>query len=174
MAGDAKFHVVVETPRGSALKLKYDRRWQAMSVSRPLPAGLTYPFDWGFVPSTRADDGDPLDAMLLWDVSSHPAVVLICRAVGVLQVEQNRSAHDPSERIRNDRIMAVPVEARREAQMADVADLPERMRQELEEFAAAASALEGKDVRVVGWGDATAAIGMIRRTSKAGRRRATK
>ena len=47
------FHVIVETPRGSTLKLKYEAEWQAMSISRPLPAGVVYPFDWGFVPSSR-------------------------------------------------------------------------------------------------------------------------
>ena len=55
-------------------------------MSRPLPAGVTFPFDWGFVPSTEASDGDPLDALLLWDVPSFPGVVVPCRAIGVLQV----------------------------------------------------------------------------------------
>src|SRR5688572_6149692 len=108
------FHVVVESPRGSTLKLKYEPQFEAMAVSRPLPLGVTYPFDWGFVPSTRGADGDPLDAMLLWDVPSYPGVVVPCRLVGVLRVEQNRTNHDPLERIRNDRVMAVPVAARRE------------------------------------------------------------
>lgn len=71
-ASDDVFHVVVEVPRGSTLKLKYAPKWEAMSISRPLPLGLSYPFDWGFVPSTQAPDGDPLDAMLLWDVASYP------------------------------------------------------------------------------------------------------
>ena len=83
------FHVVVESPRGSALKLKYEPRWNAMTVSRPLILGVTFPFDWGFVPSTTGADGDPLDALVFWDVSSYPGVVLPCRAIGVLQVEQN-------------------------------------------------------------------------------------
>ncbi len=161
LAGDDTFHVVVETPRGSTLKLKYEPRWEAMSVSRPLPLGVIYPFDWGFVPSTQADDGDPLDAMLLWDVPSFPGVVIPCRAVAVLNVEQNRTNHDPSERIRNDRIMCLPIAARREHGITDLASLAARVRQELEQFAVAATALEGKDARVIGWGDAAAALGLV-------------
>jgi inorganic pyrophosphatase len=155
------FHVVVETPRGSALKLKYESRWGAMSISRPLPLGVSFPFDWGFIPSTHAADGDPLDAMLLWDVPSYPGVVIQCRALGVLQVEQNRTNHNPSARIRNDRILAIPVEARREHGITSLNALPERVRQEVEQFTTAATALEGKDVRVVGWGDAAAALELV-------------
>ena len=160
-AGRDNFHVVVETPRGSALKLKYESRWEAMSISRPLPLGVSFPFDWGFIPSTHAADGDPLDAMLLWDVPSYPGVVIPCRALGVLQVEQNRANHNPSARIRNDRILAIPVEARREHGITTVNALSERVRDELEQFTIAATALEGKDVRVVGWGDAAAALALV-------------
>ena len=156
------FHVVVESPRGSPLKLKFDAGLKAMSVSRPLPLGVFFPFDWGFIPSTEGPDGDPLDAMLLWDVASYPGVVVACRALGVLQVEQNRRNHDPSERIRNDRIMALPIEARREQPNADVDALSPRVRQELEQFAIAATALEGKDARIVGWGGVPTAIALIR------------
>jgi|SRR5688572_19467892 len=163
-AGQAEdvFHVVVEAPRGSMLKLKYEPRWEAMSISRPLPLGVVFPFDWGFVPSTKAPDGDPLDAMLLWDVPSFPGVVVACRAIAVLHVEQNRVNHDPSERIRNDRIMSIPVEARREHTLADQPALPPRVRQELEQFTLAATALEGKDARIVGWGGAAAALEIVR------------
>jgi inorganic pyrophosphatase len=148
LVGNDVFHVVVEAPRGSTIKFKYEPKWQAISVSRPLPLGMSYPFDWGFIPSTRAADGDPLDAMLLWDVPSYPGVVIPCRALGVLHVEQNRLNHDPSERIRNDRIVAVPAEARREADVTDVLTLSARVRHELEQFSVAATALEGKDVRI--------------------------
>jgi inorganic pyrophosphatase len=158
-------HVVVEAPRGSSLKLKYDPKCEAMSISRPLPVGLTFPFDWGFVPSTKGADGDPLDAMLLWDVASYPGVVVTCRAIGILYVEQNRKSGDPSERIHNDRIIAIPVEARREQMLTDVDTLPARVRQELEQFTRAATALEGKDVRVVGWGGAADALKLVRASS---------
>jgi inorganic pyrophosphatase len=164
-ASDDVFHVVVEAPRGSTLKLKYEPRWEAMSISRPLPLGVTFPFDWGFVPSTKGADGDPLDAMLLWDVASYPGVVVTCRAIGVLYVEQNRKSGDPSERIHNDRILAIPVEARREQMLTDVNALPARVRQEMEQFTRAATELEGKDVRVVGWGNAADALKLVRASS---------
>jgi inorganic pyrophosphatase len=100
------FHVVVECPRGSTIKLKYEPAWEAMSVSRPLVLGMTYPYDWRFIPSTRGSDRDAIDAMVLWDVASYPSVVLPCRALAVMQVEQNGTNYDPSTRIRNDRIIA--------------------------------------------------------------------
>lgn len=161
-AADDVFHVVVEAPRGSTLKLKYEPRWQAMSISRPLPLGVIFPYDWGFVPSTQAADGDPLDAIVFWDVASYPGVVVACSAIGVLHVEQNRTNHDPSVRVRNDRIVALPREARREEGITDVAALPARVREELEQFTLAATALEGKDVRVIGWGDRRAALELVR------------
>jgi inorganic pyrophosphatase len=164
-ASDDTFHVIVESARGSTLKLKYEARWDVMSVSRPLPLGLTFPYDWGFVPSTRAADGDPLDAMLLWDVASYPGVVVPCRAIGVLHVEQNRVDHDRSSRIRNDRIMSIPVDTRREQAITTLEQLPARVRQELEQFTMAATALEGKDVRIVGWGDAAAALTLVRESA---------
>ena len=161
-ASDDVFHVIVEAPKGTALKLKYEPRWEAMAISRPLPLGVTFPFDWGFVPSTEADDGDPLDALLLWDAPSSPGVVVECRAIGVLQVEQNRVKDQPGARIRNDRVLCIPVEARREHGMTSFDELSVRVRQELETFTIAATALEGKDVRVVGWGDAAAALQLVR------------
>lgn len=167
-ADSETFHLVVETPRGAGNKLKYERAWNAMSISRPLPLGIVYPFDWGFVPSTLAADGDPLDAMALWDVPSYPGVVLRCRAIGVLYVEQNRRQGDRTERIHNDRVLGIPVEARREHELRTVDTLPIRVRQELERFTVAATALEGKDAEVVGWGDAAAALALIR--SAAGNR----
>ena len=159
-AKDDSFHVVVESPRGSAVKLKYSATLRAFSISRPLPLGLTYPYDWGFVPSTRGPDGDPIDAAVFWDVSSFPGVVIPCRALAVIQVEQNRP--DGPGRARNDRILAVPTAARRQKDLDSRAALPLRVREELEIFFLTAAALEGKDPRILGWGDAAAALELLR------------
>jgi inorganic pyrophosphatase len=165
-ADDSAFHVVVESPRGSSLKLKYEPRWEAMGISRPLPAGLVFPFDWGFVPSTRGPDGDPLDAFLMWDVSSFPGVVLASRPLGVLRIEQNAANFDRSRRVRNDRILALPVAARRETGWRTLTDITERLRQECVEFTIAAAALEGKDVAILGWGDSEEAVSLIKSAYK--------
>jgi hypothetical protein len=95
-----------------------------------------------------------------------PGLVVECRAIGVLQVEQNRTRDDRSQRIRNDRVMAIPVEARRERDVRDLGAFSERVRQELEHFALAAIALEGKDLQILGWGDAATALELVRASAK--------
>ena len=154
------FHVVVESPRGSAVKLKYRADLGAMSISRPLAAGLVYPFDWGFVPSTKGPDGDPVDAAVFWDVATFPGVVIPCRALGVIQIEQNRL--DGSGRARNDRILALPIDARRPRELRLEALLPTRVREELEHFFIATTVFEGKDPRILGWAGADAALDLLR------------
>ena len=153
-AGEDVFHVVVESPRGAGVKLKYSPDLGAMSISRPLVLGVTYACDWGFVPSTEGPDGDPIDAAIWWDVTTYPGVVIPCRALAVVRVEQNKA--DSSGRLRNDRVLALPVASRREVA------LTARVRQEIEQFLVAATALEGKEPRILGWDDGEAALALIR------------
>jgi inorganic pyrophosphatase len=154
------FRVVVESPRGASAKLKFDPGTGAMTLSRPLTLGLTYPFDWGFVPGTQASDGDPLDAMLLWDTPTFPGVVIECRAVGLVKIDQRRKQGRGRER--NDRILAVPVKARRFEHLRTVRDIPAGLRRELNQFFVHATALENKDIRILGWAGPDAAIRAIR------------
>lgn len=148
------FHVVVECPRSSSLKLKFDPVLGAMTLSRPLPAGLTWPHDWGFVPGTRGPDGDPLDALVLWEHATPPGVVLACRPVALLRLDQ---AAKGGGRERNDRLLVVPAKAPTLAQVVDLADLSDRVRAELAQFFVASGALDGKDARALGWDGAAAA-----------------
>ena len=149
-------NVIVETPRGSTAKFKYDERAGVMRLSRPLPAGLCYPYDWGYIPSTRAADGDALDAMVIWEGSSYPGVVISARCLAVLRVEQE----DPATggRQRNDRVLAVPMKTRHGGE----GELDARLRAQLEQFFTAAVAFEGKDLRLLGWGDANEADALVR------------
>src|SRR5215510_13060335 len=159
--GEDTFRVVVESPRGSTSKLKFDPDVEAMTLSRPLTYGLSFPYDWGFIPGTRASDGDPLDAMLISDLTTFPGVVIPCRAVAVVKVEQNRKKGRGRER--NDRVLAVPLEAPRSDELRGVGDIATRTRQELQEFFRAAAALEKKDIRILGWDGPDVALRMIRK-----------
>ena len=141
--------VVVETPAGSRVKLKLDPEVGHVSLSRPLPLGLHYPYDWGFIPSTRAEDGDPLDAMLIGRGPSVAGAVVEARILGALEVEQNRK--DGPGRQRNDRLFLAPLSGGGEAGPADVLALPERVRLELEDFFVWSTRWEKKELRFLGW-----------------------
>jgi len=145
---DGYLNVVVETPRGSTIKIKFDPASGLMMLSRPLPSGLSYPFDWGFVAGTRAADGDPLDALVLWDCSSYPGLLVPSRPLALLAVEQ--SAPD-GMRQRNDRLVVVPSKSPRLDALQSLDDIPVRLRAELEQFFIAAVAFEGKHVTLLGW-----------------------
>jgi inorganic pyrophosphatase len=159
---DGAFHVVIESPRGSTVKLKYDPATEAVTWRRPLVLGLSYPFDWGFVPGTSGPDGDPVDAMVLWEGSSYPGVIIPCRAVGVLAAEQDNK-ENPATRERNDRILAVPENAARSAPVASIFDLPERVRDELAAFFLQVTAFERKNLALLGWHGPEAAAPLLGR-----------
>jgi inorganic pyrophosphatase len=163
---DGDLHVVVESPRGSTVKLKFDPERGVFSVSRPLVLGLHYPFDWGFIPGTEGPDGDPVDAMLLWDVAGAPGLVVPARPIALVELDQKKKKKGKG-RERNDRVLAVPVDARRERVLSDLTDLPTRLKEELGHFFVAVTALEGKDARILGWKGRHAAEQFVRRARKA-------
>jgi inorganic pyrophosphatase len=82
-AGPRGVHAVVETPRHAQAKFKYEQSLGVFVLSRALPLGPSYPYDWGFVPSTIAPDGDPLDVLVLHNVTTSPSVVLRCQPIGI-------------------------------------------------------------------------------------------
>src|SRR2546423_10422634 len=155
-------HAVVETPRGSRCKLEFDTKLRAFTLAKPLMVGLTYPYDWGFIPSTEAEDGDPLDVLVIHDAQTYPGVVLRCRPVGILELEQQSKA----EKERNDRVFAVPDRSPLETDLQDIRDLPARARQELEQFFRATNALEDKKLEFLGWRGPARAVKTIKRLSR--------
>ena len=156
------WHVVVETPRGSRVKLEYDPAMGVFTVSHSLILGMSYPYDWGFVPSTKADDGDPLDAMIFWETPTFPGLVVPCRALGVLEIDQRRSGGRRRER--NDRILFVPQDDDRTRGLTDIRQLAKRRRDELATFFRQVTAFTNKDVRILGWKGRRVAEALLKRS----------
>lgn len=151
--------VVVETPSGSGTKIKFDPDLGVYRLDRTLPAGMTFPFEFGFVPRTTAADGDPLDAIVFVDAPLFAGCVVKGRLIGVLQLEQQDGGKGPW--VRNDRLLVVPAELKGHADARSVRDLDPFRLKALPAFFANYHALDGDNVRFVGYGtvrDAEAAI----------------
>jgi inorganic pyrophosphatase len=148
--------VVVETPRGANIKIKFDEDLGCFCLSRILPLGVAYPYDFGFVPQTLAQDGDPLDVLALIDAVTYPGVVVACRLLGALQVEERGLRGRP-----NHRLVAVPIKAARKDDLRNFIDLGRRAQQELERFFVMSSAFTSKDPVVRGWVGPEAASDMV-------------
>src|ERR687884_131195 len=95
--------LVVETPKGGRNKYKYDEKAGLFRLPKVLPPGSIFPFDFGFVPGTRGEDGDPLDVLVLMDEPAFTGCVVACRLIGVIEAEQ--STRD-GQMERNDRLIA--------------------------------------------------------------------
>lgn len=161
------FRMVIETPRGSAAKLAYEPKSGVFQYSRPLPVGNTYPFDWGFIPSTLGEDGDPLDGMVIHQAATAPGVVIKCELLGALRIKQK----DPDgNEIRNDRYIFCP--HKEDAPDEAVADhVPDELRREIEQFFFSSVLGTGKKIKLKGWQSADKAVASLRKGMKAFRRR---
>ena len=157
---DGNLNMVVETPRGSTVKLKYEPKSKVFMVSRSLVLGLAYPFDWGFIPGTKSEDGDPLDALAVHDSSTYPGVVLPCRALGVVDVSQKGK----NGREENPRLIVMPSWHERMGEFEKASGLPRRLREEIEQFFVSATFFTGKDPKIEGWRGPKAALGVVKRT----------
>jgi len=160
---EGKLRAVIEVPQGARVKTKWDPKLGAIALSRPLPLGLAYPFDWGFIPGALAEDGDPLDALVLSDAPSWPGVVARVRALGVLRIEQDGE----KGRERNDRLITLLEDLDRWGDLSDVRKLPKPMRDQIEKFFLDTTFFTDKNARSRGWAGPAAARRLIRQSVKA-------
>lgn len=138
--------VVIETPKGSRNKFAFDPDDEIFELKKVLPAGMAFPYDFGFVPSTQAEDGDPVDVLVLMDEPAFPGCLLKCRPVGVIEGEQG----DKKKKERNDRIVAVQVGSHSWDDIKTMDDLGKQFCRELEEFFVNYHRLSGEQYRVLG------------------------
>jgi inorganic pyrophosphatase len=146
-AADAStWEIVVETPKGSHNKLKFDPERHAFRLSHVLPVGMSFPFDFGFLPETRGGDGDPLDVLVLMDAPCPTGCLVDVRLIGVLEVEQREQ---DGEVVRNDRLIAVATTSETHAATRELTDVAPALLAQIEAFFDQYNRLDGKDFRVV-------------------------
>jgi len=138
--------VVIETPKGSRNKFAFDPDQRVFTLRKVLPAGMSFPYDFGFLPRTLAPDGDPIDVLLLMDEPAYPGVVVRARLIGVIEGEQV----DGKKRTRNDRLLAVAEANHQYANIKSFKDLPGQFLKELEEFFVNYHRQEGKEYKLLG------------------------
>ena len=146
--------MIVEIPRNSANKYEYDPQLGVFRLDRTLYSPMHYPGDYGFIPGTRAGDGDPMDVLTLVDEPSHPGVLISVRPVGWLEMRDQGEA--------DEKILAVPNRNPRFDQMHDIAEVFPHTLREIEYFFQIYKELEGKTTEIRGWRTAEEARVLIR------------
>jgi inorganic pyrophosphatase len=142
-----RLRAVLETPQGSRHKLKFEPELKGFKVSSTLPAGMSMPFDFGFFPGTRAEDGDPLDVLVLMDAPAYPGVVVGVRLLGVIEAEQSDDGGKP---YRNDRLIAVAEGSTERGDLRRLSDLDDSLIAQIETFFETYARLSGKEFRPIG------------------------
>ena len=160
---EGMLQVIIETPKGSRNKFAFDPEQRVFSLKKVLPAGMTFPYDFGFLPQTLAPDGDPLDVLLLMDEPAYPGVVVRSRLIGVIEGEQVEG----KKKNRNDRLLAVAEANHLYANIRRWQDLPRTFMNELEEFFVNYHRLEGKEYRLLGCKNSTLGKHLIKQARRA-------
>lgn len=138
--------VVIETPRGSRHKYAWSDELHAFELRQTLPSGMTWPYDYGFVPQTLGGDGDAVDVLVLMDEAAFPGCVLSVRVIGAFELEKNGE--------RNDRYVTCLLPSKEASLSTDgydtLSDLPDQLLSEMENFLTLYSAQKGNEIRILG------------------------
>ncbi len=160
---DGMLQVIVETPKGCRNKFSFDVEQEIFALKKVLPAGMIFPYDFGFLPKTLAEDGDPIDVLLLMDEPAFPGVMVSSRLIGVIEGEQV----DGKKRIRNDRLVVIAEANHMYANVRKLNDLPKKFLRELQDFFVNYHRLEGKEYKLLGYKEIAAAEKLIKKARRA-------
>jgi inorganic pyrophosphatase len=149
--------IVIETPKGSRIKYKYDENHRLFRLKKILPAGLVFPFDFGFIPGTKGEDGDPIDVLVISEFQGFPGCLMDCRIIGCIQAEQFAG----NGKIRNDRFLAVPEQSGVFENAISIEDIPSTIITQIEAFFTNYMEGEGKKIHLLGNLNAAQAITML-------------
>ncbi len=158
---DAKRHVcraIIETPKGCRNKFDYDPDSGLFMLGGLLPEGMMFPFDFGFIPSTLGEDGDPLDILVLMDAPAHVGCLIDVRIIGGIKAEQKEDGKTEN----NDRLLGVAVHSYDHEDLDSINDVSKTMLDQLEEFFISYNKQRGKKFKVTGTGGQKKALQFLK------------
>jgi inorganic pyrophosphatase len=153
---------IIETPKGTRGKFTYDPEVGLFTLGGLLPEGMMFPFDFGFIPSTLAEDGDPLDVMVLMDIPTHVGCLVDIRIIGVLQAVQT----EDGETERNDRLFGVAVHSYDHQDIQSISDVNKTLLGQVAEFFTSYNKQRGKKFKIEGVGGTRKAIQLLKQAMK--------
>ncbi len=152
-------NVLIEIPAGSKNKYEFDKDMNAFALDRVLYASVQYPYDYGFIPNTLADDGDPLDGMVIMDQPTFPGCVIASRPIGMLEMIDGGD--------RDEKILCVPNDDPRYKNVNSLKDIAPHRLEEIAEFFRTYKNLEKKVTEILGWKDVDAVKPLVEECVKA-------
>ena len=152
-------NVLIEIPAGSKNKYEFDKDLNAFALDRVLYASVQYPYDYGFIPNTLADDGDPLDGMVIMDQPTFPGCVIAARPIGMLGMIDGGDS--------DEKILCVPDKDPRYANVTSLKDIAQHRLDEIAEFFRTYKNLEKKETKITGWQDVDAVRPLVEQCIKA-------
>ncbi|MBS1688839.1 MAG: inorganic diphosphatase [Bacteroidetes bacterium] len=157
---DGLINVIIETPKESQNKFDYDTKLGIFRLKKTLPMGTMFPFDFGFIPNTKAEDGDPVDVLVIMDQHAFPGCLVQCRLLGVLKAIQKEKG---GKEERNDRLVAVTDCSILYADLKKIKDINKHMIEEIENFFIDYNKHEGKKFEPIKWGETEEAMKVIKK-----------
>ena len=136
-------YAVIEIPKGSRNKYEYDKDMEAFALDRVLYSPFHYPAEYGIIPQTLWDDGDPMDIIVLMDQPTFSGCVIESRPIGIMKMIDGEDS--------DDKILSVPVNEPKYNHVKDIDDLPSALLNEIMHFFQEYKTLEGKETKVLGW-----------------------
>jgi inorganic pyrophosphatase len=156
-------NAIVETPKGSGVKYTYEPSSGLFFLKKVLPAGMVFPHDFGFIPETKGEDGDPLDIIIISEFDTYMGCKIECRLIGSLQAMQ-WAVNGRKNKIRNDRFFGIPVQSIIFEKVKSMKDLPERHLTELKAFFIQYNKMQKKIFEIEGQSTAQKSLNIIKKS----------
>jgi len=140
-------NAIIDTPKGSRNKYKYDEQRNIFKLKGIMPAGSIFPFDFGYVPSTLGEDGDPLDVLVLMDEPAFVGCIVPARLIGVIEAEQTEETGETS---RNDRLIAIAANSHNHKELKSLEQISDNLIDEIEYYFVSYNQIRGKQFKPIG------------------------